>query len=201
MGIATRTYLQSTRAESTEATGRRITEAFLARLMTQWFDEITLDNVAADARVTVQTIVRRFGGKEGLLTSAVTTLSDWIRSQRAAPPGDMDQLVNNLVGDYEKTGDGVLRLLALETRHPALKAVLDLGRGEHRQWAENAFAALLERMEPGPRARALDALVIVTDVYTWKLLRRDMGRSLRATVATLQNLIHTTINGFANSKC
>jgi AcrR family transcriptional regulator len=169
--------------------------------MTQWFDEITLDNVAADASVTVQTIVRRFGGKEGLLTNAVTTLADWIRAQRAAPPGDMDQLVNNLVGDYEKTGDAVIRLLALEPRHPALKRVLDLGRGQHRQWAENAFAALLERLEPGPRTLALDALVIVTDVYTWKLLRRDMGRSLRATVATMQDLVRTTINGFANSKC
>ena len=38
-------------ARLSEATGRRIVEAFLARLMTQWFDEITLDLVAADAGV------------------------------------------------------------------------------------------------------------------------------------------------------
>jgi AcrR family transcriptional regulator len=201
MRTAKRIYHQSTRSESTEATGRRIIEAFLPRLMTQWFDEITLDSVAADAGVTVQTVVRRFGGKEGLLTGAVATLADRIEAQRAAPPGDLDQLVNNLVGDYEKTGDAVVRLLALEPRHPALKAVLDIGRAEHRQWTANAFADRLERLEPATRTRALDALVVVTDVYAWKLLRRDMGRSLRATVATLQNLIRTTINGFANSKC
>ena len=86
-------------------------DAFLARLMEQWFDEITLDCVAADADVTVQTIVRRFGGKAGLLTSAGETLAVRIRAQRAAPAGDIDSLLTNLVEDYEKTGDSVIRLL------------------------------------------------------------------------------------------
>ena len=58
---ATRHYAQRARAQATEATARRIVDAFLARLMAQWFDEITLDRVAEDAGVTVQTVVRRFG--------------------------------------------------------------------------------------------------------------------------------------------
>ena len=60
MKTATRSYHQGARAESAEATGRRIIEAFLARLMDHWFDEITLDRVAEDAGVTVQTVVRRW---------------------------------------------------------------------------------------------------------------------------------------------
>src|SRR5215470_12336753 len=131
MKTVTRAYRQSARAESTEATGRRIVEAFLARLMEQWFDEITLDRVAEDAGVTVQTVVRRFGGKEGLLSNAVETMGPQINAQRAAPPGDIDRLIENLIGDYEKTGDAVIRLLALEPRHPALKKILDFGRREH----------------------------------------------------------------------
>src|SRR4051794_40087628 len=131
MKALTRSYQQSARAQATEATGRRISEAFLALLLKHWFDEITLDQVAADATVTVQTVVRRFGGKEGLLSSAAETLANQINSRRAAAPGEIDQLVANLNSDYEKTGDAVIRLLALEPRHPALKRVLDLGRGEH----------------------------------------------------------------------
>src|SRR6516165_3613243 len=134
MRTATRQYTQRARAEATEATGRRIVEAFLARLMAQWFDEITLDQVAADAGVTVQTVVRRFGGKEGLLSDAVKTLAPQIKARRAAPPGDIDQLVENLLADYEETGDAVVRLLALEPRHPVLKTVLDFGRRSHREW-------------------------------------------------------------------
>src|SRR5215469_736726 len=192
MRTPTRQYQQRARAEAAEATGHRIVEAFLARLMAQWFDEITLDQVAADAGVTVQTVVRRFGGKEGLLSEAVKTLAPQINAQRAAPPGDIDRLIENLLGDYEKTGDAIIRLLALEPRHPALKTVLDIGRRSHREWARKAFAEALDPLEAPARERALDALVIVTDVYTWKLLRRDMGRSARATAAAIKNLIRGT---------
>src|SRR6185295_18874989 len=103
MKTATRSYHQSVRAESTEATGHRIAEAFHAQLMKQWFDEITLDQVAEDAGVTVQTVVRRFGGKQGLLESAVAVFSEQVRAQRAAPPGDVDQQVESLLADYERT--------------------------------------------------------------------------------------------------
>jgi AcrR family transcriptional regulator len=188
-----RQYMQRARAEAAEATGRRIVDAFLARLMAQWFDEITLGRVAEDAGVTVQTVVRRFGGKEGLLASAVKTMAVQINAQRAAPPGDVDRLVENLIGDYETTGDTILRLLALEPRHPALKKFLDIGRRWHRQWNRDAFTGVLQELDSLARERALDALVIVTDVYTWKLLRRDMGRTTKATAKTMKDLIRATI--------
>jgi AcrR family transcriptional regulator len=200
MKSAPRRYSQHARAQAAAATGRRIVEAFLARLMTQWFDEITLDRVAQDAGVTVQTVVRRFGGKEGLLARAAETLANWIRAQRAAPPGDLDRLLENLIGDYEKTGDPIIRLLALEPRHPSLKAVLDLGRRGHRKWAATAFAEPLNQLPASARRRALDALVISTDVYTWKLLRRDQARSLRETAATMKSLIQAAVLNFQNEK-
>lgn len=194
---STRRYSQSVRAQATEATARRIVDAFLARLMTQWYDEITLDRVAEDACVTVQTVVRRFGGKEGLLANAVKTLTDQINAQRAASPGDLGRAVDNLIADYERTGDAVIRLLALESRHPAVQEVLDFGRREHLQWVSSVFAEPLSKLEAAARGRALDALVIVTGVYTWKLLRREMARSVAATAATMKQLIHATITEFS----
>ena len=176
---ASRRYSQVARAQAAEDTARRIVDAFLAPLMADWYDDITLDRVAADAGVTVQTVVRRFGGKDGLLANAANVLSDQINAQRAAPPGDLGRLVNNLLVDYEQRGDAVIRLLALEPRHPAVKTVLDFGRGEHRRWVSAAFAEPLGALDPATREPALDALVVVTDVYTWKLLRRDRGEAWR----------------------
>jgi AcrR family transcriptional regulator len=196
----TRRYHQGARAEAAEATARRIVDAFLARLMDQWFDEITLDRVAEDAGVTVQTVVRRFGGKEGLLSVAVETLAIQINARRAAPAGDVDRLVETLLDDYEHTGDAVIRLLALEPRHAALGPFLELGRREHRQWASLAFAETLATLDGEARGRVLDALVIITDVYTWKLLRRDMARSVTEAGTTLKSLIRATIAGIANSQ-
>src|SRR4051812_12502055 len=91
-----RPYEQVARAQAAEATGQQILEAFLARLMTQWFDEITLDLVAADAGVTVQTVVRRFGGKEGLLASSVKILAEQIAARRGSGPGDLAAPVERL---------------------------------------------------------------------------------------------------------
>jgi AcrR family transcriptional regulator len=195
---APRTYSQTARAQSTEETARRIVEAFLSRLMSEWFDEITLDRIAGDADVTVQTVVRRFGGKEGLLESAVKVLATQIVATRAMPSGDIDAVVANLFADYEKTGDAILRLLALEPRHPVLKTFTDLGRREHRQWVSDVLGERLMKLAEPARQRAIDALVIVTDVYAWKLLRRDLGRSLAASIAITRNLIRAVIADLGN---
>ena len=188
ISIKTRSYTQTNRAQAAEATGQRIIAAFLGRLMSQWYDEITLDRVAADAATTVQTIVRRFEGKEGLLAASLQELGTQINARRTAVTGDLDRTLANLTEDYEQTGDPVLRLLALEERHPSLKSFLDYGRSEHRQWVTSVFVEPLGFK--GPRhERAIDLLVVVTDVYAWKLLRRDMGHGIPATTLLMKALV------------
>lgn len=184
-----RPYSQVARALATEDTAKRIIEAFLDLLMIEWFDDITLDRVAAQADVAVPTIVRRFGGKEGLLAAAVPVLSARIGEQRAAPPGDLASIVDRLIADYERTGDAVIRLLALAPRYPAVEQVVEFGRTQHRRWVSTAFADVLAAHRGVALQRALDALVVATDVYTWKLLRKDLRRSLKDSASTIKSLI------------
>ena len=115
-----RPYRQTARAEAAAAKGRCIVEVFLKRLGEQWYDEITLDRVADEAGVTVQTVVRRFGGKAGLLDATIQAMGREAKERRVNPPGDPDRLVRNLVEDYEKNGDTIIRLLAVEGQHAAL---------------------------------------------------------------------------------
>jgi AcrR family transcriptional regulator len=197
---ANRRYRQTARAESAAATGRRIVDAFLKQLDQQWYDEITLDCVAEDAGVTVQTVIRRFGGKAGLLAEAIGAIKLQVKEHRATEHANLEQLVKHLVDGYEATGDTVIRLLALEDRHSVLHEQLNLGRGWHRTWVQKAFADELGKLRPKERESALDALVIATDVYTWKLLRRDMTRSVKATEATLKNMISSTMAAYLNGK-
>ena len=192
-----RAYHQGARAEAAEATGRRIVEAFLARVRKQWFEEITLDQVAEDAGVTVQTVVRRFGGKPGLLAEGMKVMGAQINARRAAAPDDVDALVENLVADYERTGETVIRLLASEARHPELKEFLDFGRSEHRRWTAEAFAKRLSQLDAAKGKETLDALVVAGDVYTWNLLRCDMGRSVSATRRTMKFLFRSIIENSA----
>ncbi|HSV15264.1 MAG TPA: TetR/AcrR family transcriptional regulator [Tepidisphaeraceae bacterium] len=189
-----REYTQTARAEAAQETGRRIVDAFVDRLVSGWFDEITLDRIADVAGVTVQTIIRRFGGKEGLLGDAVTVLKERITAQRGAPAGDVDTMVRNLYADYERTGDAVMRVLALELRHPVVTEITNAGRREHRLWVADAMAPALNKVPSGSqRHRFLDELVIVTDVYTWKLLRRDMRHSLLDSTAIATSMVHAVV--------
>jgi AcrR family transcriptional regulator len=173
---AQRAYRQGARALAAQATGERIVQAFTRRLAAEWFDEIRLDEVARDAQVTVQTVIRRFGGKEGLLEAAIAQMEAEIRRRRAVAPGDLTAIIDALVDDYEAVGDLLIRMLAQEARYPAVFRATELGRREHRAWLAEAFAPWLRAPEAADRAR-LDALVVATDVYVWKLVRRDFGRT------------------------
>ena len=86
------------------------------------------------------------------------------------------------VEQYEASGDGNVRLAMLDDRIPAVKAALDFGRTTHQAWLADVFA---DRLPSGAaeRKRVLSQLHAATDVYTWKLLRRDFGMSRRATKA------------------
>ena len=188
---APRSYQQRARAVAAEATGERILSSFLKRLEEQWFEDITLDAVAQDAGVTVQTVVRRFGGKSGLLDSAREHMQEEIQVRRVVKAGDLDFTVSVLAEDYETAGLLVLRLLGQEERHPMLKTVLDHGRRGHRDWLAEVFASTLEALSPAKRAATLDALVAATDVYVWKLVRLDMGRP----VSAFKTLVKTLLRG------
>lgn len=191
-----RPYVQAARARAAEDTARRIAEAFYRRMVSQWPDEITLDAVAADAGVTVQTVIRRFGDKQGLLAAAAKLMEADVDRRRQTPIGDVRRAVANLAADYEAIGDAVIRWLALEERHPAVRPCLELGRRSHREWVERVLGPCLPGLSGSERARAVDALMIATDVYTWKLLRRDMGRSAGATADGMLRQVRAALAEF-----
>jgi AcrR family transcriptional regulator len=168
----TRTYRMDTRRAAAEATRERILSAAVEAFLTRWYDEVTLQDVAAAAGVSGQTVINHFGGKEPLFAAAVARISEEIGARRdRAPAGDLDALIAALIEDYEITGDATIRLLALEHRVEQIAPLLAEGRGYHRDWVRATFG----------RPDLLPELVVATDVYTWKLLRRDQGLSADAT--------------------
>ncbi|MCB5424050.1 TetR/AcrR family transcriptional regulator [Altererythrobacter sp. CC-YST694] len=174
----TRTYRQSARAKAAEETGNRIVDAFLGHLQSQWFDEIRLEDVAKEAGVTVQTVIRRFGSKEGLLRAASDRMQEEIVGKRAPAAQEVGRAVDTLIGEYETAGPLMMRLLSQEQRYPAIRTIADRGRTTHREWVGNVFARWLPGVPAENRERIHDRLVIALDLYVWKLLRVDMGRSL-----------------------
>lgn len=185
-----RPYRQTARADAAAATHRRILEAFASRIRTGWLDEITLDEIAAASGVTVQTVIRRFGGKEGLLNAAADQLGRQIAERREGiDEGDWRAHVCSAIDDYEVSGDLVIRLLAQEQRWPPLKPVLDVGRAGHRKQVVQVYRPWLAGLTPKAKAQTIATLVLLTDVYAWQLLRRDHGLDRDATVSVTLGLV------------
>jgi len=191
---STRNYVQTARAIAAQETEEAIVLAFRVLLEERWYDEITLDEVAQRAGTTRQTVIRRFGGKEGLLGAFTRRIGSEIETRRAAaPPGDIAGATAVLVSDYEATGEMVMRLLSLEGRIPEIAATLETGRVGHRLWVEQTFGARLSAFPAEERGARLSHLLVATDVWSWFLLRRTQGHSLpeaeRLMTAMISNLL------------
>lgn len=183
-----RPYQQRARAKAATETGERIMEAFEGLLQISWFDEIRLEDVAAQSQVTVQTVIRRFGGKEGLLDASNERLDRVIRTHRQMPIGNVPGIIAVIIDGYEVRGDYVLRLLAQEDRYPQIKVLTDHGRKVHRAWTSEVFSPWLSNFTKVERRNVLDHLVLALDVYVWKLIRKDMKRSKAALARTMLDL-------------
>jgi hypothetical protein len=109
----------------------------------------------------------------------------------SAPVGDVRGAVENLVGHYEERGDVALRWLAEEERNPFLGEIVERGRELHREWVASTFAGQLEPARGDGGRLRLAQLVAVTDVYMWKLLRRDMRLSRAETERAIVGLIES----------
>ena len=187
-----RAYRKSRRARAEAATGTAILDAALAAFTREPFDRVTLQAVADAAGVTVQTVIRRFGSKEGLFQALAERETPRILAARAVAEGaDLSIALDALLAHYEADGDLVLNLLAQETRvEPAAEAVAT-GRHVHRDWVERHCADLLAGSSGAARQRMLHAAIVATDLGTWKLLRRDLGLPLAEVKAVMMTLLAT----------
>ena len=189
----------STRAAALELTRERILQAACEAFMRGWYDDVTLRDIAAEAGVALQTVVNHFGNKEALFGVAAERISHTISTLRwSVEVGDLEGAATTLVDDYDQTGDFTLRTLAIEERAPVVQPLIARGRRGHQEWVEHVFAAALAGLRGVDRKRRVAQLVVATDVFTWKLLRRDKGLSRDQTITAIRELVeamHTQPGG------
>lgn len=178
------------RADAAARTANNVLAATVELWRERSLDEVTLQAIADRAGVSVQTVIRRFGSKEGVAAACIEGDAAGLRAERGqAAVGDIAGALDILLRHYERDGDAVLRTIALEGRAEAARAVAEAGRATHRAWCARVFAPYLPPSDAEAYSARLDAFVAATDLYLWKLLRRDLGRSVDETKRTLQALL------------
>lgn len=191
---AARAYRMRARAEAAEDTRRRVFDVAADLLRRRLRADIRLDDVAAGAGVSVQTVLRVAGSKAELFRVAFEqVLAEIAEELGDAEPGDVDAAVRTWFDHYERFGDVVIRTLAEEADPAVVGPILEVGRARHRERVEYLFAPLLATRPAQEGVQAIDALVCACDVYTWKLLRRDFGRSRGYAEATMRLMIESIV--------
>ena len=164
------------RLEQSEATGGRLLDAAWERFSTLPYESVRVGDVAAGAGVTVQTLHTRFGTKEGLFTAA---FQRWMAEQGSrrvhARVGDVDDVVRVLYDNYDDQGEIGLRMIGQEDRIPIVRTYTDVGRRWQRAWVAEVLEPFLRDAPPQARGDLHEALIVALDIFTWRLLRLDMG--------------------------
>jgi len=183
------------RAKNQAATRARILKAALLLFMDRWIEDITFQDVAAAADVGVQTVIRHFGSRAALVRAVGAQANKEALSRRfEAPPGDLEAALDNLLDHYERDGDQALRALAQEDRVADLRRFLAAGREGHRRWVETVLGPLLEERSSHQRRARVAELAAVTDVYLWKVLRKDQGFTPAEYRRAVTRLVHCVIH-------
>jgi AcrR family transcriptional regulator len=188
-----RSYVMTARAAKAEATKARIRASAMDVYLHEPIEDFTLETVASRAGTTVQTVLRIFGSKDELVYAALDEMAAGGVFLRPAPPGDIKAAVSAFFDIYESVGDLVMERLNEERRRPALKPTLEQGRENHRDGVKTVFAPQLGRLHGAARAQLLTILVVLTDVYVWKLVRRDMALGRAAAEAIVRQMISGVI--------
>ena len=172
-----RPYQMSARARATEETGTRVVDAMLSRFAAVPYDQVRLEDVAADAGVTVQTVLRRFGSKAGLMCAVVERELGAIATARAAADtSSPERIVADLVVHYESYGALILKAYGEAPFVEGLPELVGAGRAYHLGWCRDAFGP---HLAPGlgrtTRKRRLAQVTALCDATTWRILREDAG--------------------------
>ncbi|MFC0681833.1 TetR/AcrR family transcriptional regulator [Lysobacter korlensis] len=191
-----RPYTQRARAEASEATHLRIMDALVRLVAERSSMSIQLTEVAERAGVSVQTILRRFGSRDGLFDQTLAHESAKVEAEREAPAGNPPEALRILIDHYEQRGDGMMALLSQESADERARSIVTTGRAVHRRWVESVFAPWLGSGGTAERSERVRLLIAATDLYVWKLLRRDMGLSRQDTEAHMLRLLEGLLESF-----
>ncbi len=184
-----RPYSMAKRGEQATATRKRIVDAARGLISSQAPD-FTLALVAEAAGTSVQTVLRAFGSKEGLIIEAVIGSLSSEYATPAPAPRSVHEAVGQVFDEFEENGDRLMWMLANEHRVDGLAAVIARGRAIHRERVTSVFADRLAEYGAADHRRVVAALLVATDAYVWKLLRRDLGFGREAAEAVVERIIN-----------
>ena len=181
------------RATAAAATADRIREAATALFVELPYDKVSLASVARRARVSLPTVVRRYGSKDALFMECARAVSDRELEVRATEPGDVRGAARMLAERYEQFIPFWKRYLDLEERFPAVARVINEARQGHLAWLAGVFDPFLAPYPDPLRTRQLATLFGATEIYVWWAWRTHLGLDAQQAEQTLAESLEALV--------
>lgn len=191
MNKVKRSYNNKSRAKKAVDTKDEIMNAFSLLWMEYSLNDITLQLIADKANVTTRTILRKFGSKENLVEECLISNATTVQEERGNElDGGIGQALKMLLKNYEKMGDAAIRTINLESELEIARKIGEAGRKVHRAWCKKVFAQYLPPEGGDTYERDLTAFIASTEIYLWKLMRKDLKMSEEETFAVFKRMIN-----------
>lgn len=184
------TYNNSKRLIEAENTKLDIIKAFGRLWMKYSIKEITLNMISEEAGVTTRTILRKFGSKERLLEECIALdAANIMQNREQGMVGDIEHMLNILLASYESMGEAAMRTINLEPEMEIAQKIGETGRKKHREWCARMFDPFLPEPDSPQYEIDLTAFIASTEIYLWKLMRKDLKMSEEQTFSVFKKMI------------
>lgn len=187
----------SKRSAAAAATRQRIVEAMLALYFLTPYPDLRIEDVAARAGVTAQTVFRHFGTKAALMVAAAGVGSAAIDEiqKPAAADGTLDEFIGALIATQEYFGDALAKLWAEVHLVEGLPELAAEGRAKYLAWLQRGIEGHLPLgLDGAARAVRIAQVIAVCDTATWKLLREDGRLDQHEALAAYTDLIRRLVS-------
>ncbi|HYV66182.1 MAG TPA: helix-turn-helix domain-containing protein [Myxococcales bacterium] len=184
------------RAASAAKTQERIRDAATALFWERSYDEVSLEDVARRAGVSLPTVLRKFGSKDALFVACVRAFSERELVARTVSAGDVRGVARVLARQYEKLLPVWKRGLDVEGRIPAVADGMAQAREGHLAWLSEAFTPFLSRRPGKLRARQLAALFGATEIYLWWTWRTHLHLAPGEAEKTMFEVLDSLVRGW-----
>lgn len=178
-------------------TRQRLTSAVRAMMRDFWLEDLSIQQIATQAAVSVPSIYRHFGSREALISAALEESMLVSQSFPEAPQQlSLSSILDPLANYYEQNGVLLLKIKYQQERHAGMSAQWRAIQKQHQQWIWDHFHMYLYALSSQRQASLEHELVSLTAVDFWAGFRWEQNLSQVELSESWQRILRALLQSY-----
>ncbi len=184
-----RIYSMVRRGETKAASRDLILDAAEHFFSQELYENVSLNRIAGEAGLGIQTVLRHFPTKETLFLASMTrSLEKADKSRNYLPGQSLEESVLQLLSYYESHGATIINYLNQVATNPAFAPITQAGGEAHARWIKVLFSSYFKfGNDNNPILQK--QIEVILDIRVWELLRYRKGLSVEEVSRVITGLL------------